>query len=134
MISLPSFDEWLLIGRAVFLIFSFTLAAASFRAWRRAALEERAQAHAATEELRNRLDSVDARLVASRHAIQQLAEALERSLRAEPARRSGSPGYPIAVRLARGGARAQEIVESCGLSQGEAELVCRLHGSAAATG
>jgi len=135
MSSLTSFADWLLIGRAVFLVFSFVLAAVTFRAWRRAALQERAQTLAATEELRKRLDSVDARLVASRNAIQQLGEALERALRAEPARRSAAPGYPIAVRLARGGARAQELVESCGLSQGEAELVCRLHGTrSAATG
>jgi len=35
----------------------------------------------------------------------------------------------MAIRLARSGASREELMQSCGLSQGEAELVQRLHGA-----
>jgi len=76
-----------------------------------------------------RLDGLDARLVAERNQIAHLAEALEHSTRAEAAGNRAQSGYPIAIRLARSGASAQELVATCGISANEAELVCRLHGS-----
>jgi len=46
---------------------------------------------------------------------------------------AGSPGtdrsYALAERLARQGASAQEIAETCGLYITEAELLLRLHGN-----
>ncbi|MBS0378664.1 MAG: DUF2802 domain-containing protein [Proteobacteria bacterium] len=122
-------DEWLLIGRAVFLVFSFVLAAVTFSAWRRAAVRQTTQALAHDEEVMKRLDALDARIVAARTLVAQVSETLERSLRADAASSRALSGYPIAIRLARGGATAQELVETCGISHSEAELVCRLHGT-----
>jgi len=124
-------DEWMLIARAVFLVFAFVLAAVTFSAWRRAAIRQTEHALAHDAEVIKRLDGLDARLVAARNLITQLAETLEHSARGDGGTRSQS-GYPIAIRLARSGASAQELITSCGISQSEAELVCRLHGGARA--
>ncbi len=40
---------------------------------------------------------------------------------------ASTPGYQIAIRLAKGGASREELVSKCGLSSHEAELVHRLH-------
>jgi Protein of unknown function (DUF2802) len=129
MTSLFSADEWLLLGRAVFLVFSFALAAVTFSAWRRAACRQTEQALVHDAEVLKRLDGLDARLVATRNLIGQVAETLERVVRADAASGRTLSGYPIAIRLARSGASALELVETCGISHSEAELVCRLHGT-----
>jgi len=128
MISLNSADEWLLLGRAVFLVFSFVLAAVTFSAWQRAARRQTEQTNAHNAEVLRRLDGLDARLVATRNLIGQVTETLERLIRADAASSRTLSGYPIAIRLARSGASAPELVETCGISHSEAELVCRLHG------
>jgi hypothetical protein len=123
-----TWEQWLLIGRAAFLVVCFLLAAVSFSAWRRSAARQNEQFTAHYSELLKRLDGLDARHVALRTAVAQLSEGLERSGR-DTASQRALPGYPIAIRLARGGARPDELVSSCGLSVNEAELVCRLHGA-----
>jgi hypothetical protein len=125
-------DEALALGRAVFLVFSFVLASVTFAAWRRAALRhsELAGVHAA--DVVKRLDGLDARLVATRNAIAQITETLERVSRKETTGNRAIAGYPIAIRLARAGAGVDELVATCGLSPNEAELVCRIHGAASA--
>lgn len=128
MTSVFSADEWLLIGRAVFLVFSFVLAAVTFSAWRRAACRQTEQALMHDVEMLKRLDGLDARLVATRNLVGQVTETLERLIRADAASGRTLSGYPIAIRLARSGASALELVETCGISHSEAELVCRLHG------
>lgn len=40
----------------------------------------------------------------------------------------GSGGYSHAIRLAQGGASAEELARDCGLNRGEAELLVSLHG------
>jgi Protein of unknown function (DUF2802) len=133
VVTLPtSLDQWLLIGRALFLIFSFVLAAMTFSAWRRETLRQGEIARTEHTDLGKRLDTLDARLVAMRQALAHVSETFERSGRTDPGSQRVLAGYPIAIRLARSGARAQELVASCGLSASEAELVCRLHGSARA--
>jgi hypothetical protein len=128
--NLPaSFDQWLLVGRALFLVFSFVVAAVTFSGWRRETLRQAALSQAQDADLAKRLDALDARLVALRQAVAHVTEACERSSRAETGGSRALAGYPIAIRLARSGARAQELVQTCGLSASEAELVCRLHGS-----
>ncbi|HYL72121.1 MAG TPA: DUF2802 domain-containing protein [Steroidobacteraceae bacterium] len=124
-----SLTEWLLIGRAAFLVFAFALAAVTFSAWRRAAARQTERSIGHEAEVLKRLDGLDARLVAARNLIAQLTEALERTPRADGGGARTAPGYPIAIRMARSGAAAPELVAACGISQSEAELVCRLHGS-----
>lgn len=129
MTSPFSLTEWLLIGRATFLVFAFVLAAVTFSAWRRAAVRQTERSVSHEAEVLKRLDGLDARLVAARNLIAQLTEALERTPRADSGNARTAPGYPIAIRMARSGAAAAELVAACGISQSEADLVCRLHGS-----
>jgi Protein of unknown function (DUF2802) len=125
-------EDCLAIGRAVFLVFSFVLASVTFAAWRRAAVRQLEAAAARDADLGKRLDGLDARLVATRNAIAHVTETLERVSRKETTGNRAIAGYPIAIRLARGGAGVDELVATCGLSPNEAELVCRIHGAASA--
>lgn len=124
-------DEYLAIGRAVFLVFSFVLASVTFAAWRRAAIRQIELSGAQDAETVKRLDGLDARLVATRNAITQITETLERMSRKDTTGNRALAGYPIAIRLARAGAGVDELVATCGLSRNEAELVCRIHSAAA---
>lgn len=52
--------------------------------------------------------------------------------KSQPAAHTVDGRLPIenAVRMARGGASIDELIRSCGLSIGEAQLLCKLHGKA----
>ena len=122
---MPSVETLLIAGRAVFLLFSFALAAVAFTRWRRAAQAHTAQAQANHEVVLRRLADLEARIAATQVAVSQLGEHLERPQQLAPA--ASSPGYQIAIRLAKSGASREELVSKCGLSSHEAELVHRLH-------
>jgi len=76
-----------------------------------------------------RLEAVDAGVAAISTLVCQITETLERTARTEGAGVRTLSGYPIAIRLARSGASAPELVSTCGISHSEADLVCRLHGA-----
>ncbi len=138
-------DQALLIGRAVFLVFCFLLAAVTFTRWRRASDEITTQFFEQNAALLKRLTAIEAQLAANEAQLAEaraelstiatrtgaLAERLEDSeQRRTPApAASTAPSYQIAIRLARSGAPREEIMSSCGLSRQEAELVQRLHGT-----
>jgi hypothetical protein len=126
MPDLSDADTLLLAARAVFLVFSFILAAITFTAWRRATRRQSEQLLASCEAILQRLTALEARAEAGASAIAQVDERLERQSQMSSA---PAPGYQIAIRLARGGATREELMSSCGLSLGEAELVQRLHGA-----
>ena len=125
--TLPSTDFLLIAGRAVFLVFSFVVAAISFTAWRRATRRQTAEVLSQSQLVLQRLAELEARVDATRSAVAHLGERLERPAAAAPSP-SPSPGYQIAIRLARGGASREELMSGCGLTLAEAELVRRLHG------
>jgi alkylation response protein AidB-like acyl-CoA dehydrogenase len=125
--TLPSAEFLLIAGRAVFLVFSFVIAAISFTGWRRATRRQTAEVLSQTQLVLQRLAELEARVDAARSAVAQLGERLDRPSAPAPSR-SPSPGYQIAIRLARGGASSEELMTGCGLTLAEAELVKRLHG------
>jgi len=129
--TLPSADFLLIAGRAVFLVFSFVVAAISFTAWRRATRRQTAEVLTQTQLVLQRLAELEARVDTVRAAVAGLGERLERPTAPTPSH-STSPGYQIAIRLARGGASREELMSGCGLTLAEAELVRRLHGPHAA--
>lgn len=129
--NLPSIDFLLVAGRAVFLVFSFVVAAVSFTAWRGATRRQTAEVLSQSQIMLQRLAELEARVDATRSMIASLGERLERP-GAPAAAHSPSPGYQIAIRLARGGASREELMSGCGLTLAEAELVRRLHGPRAA--
>ncbi|MGH8299360.1 MAG: DUF2802 domain-containing protein [Steroidobacteraceae bacterium] len=129
--TLPSTEFLLVAGRAVFLVFSFIVAAISFTAWRRATRRQTEEVLSQTQIVLQRLAELEARVDATRITVTDLAERLDRSAATAPAA-APSPGYQIAIRLARGGASREELMSGCGLSLAEAELIKRLHGPRAA--
>jgi alkylation response protein AidB-like acyl-CoA dehydrogenase len=129
--NLPSADFLLIAGRAVFLVFSFVVAAISFTGWRRATRRQTAEVLAQTQIVLQRLAELEVRVDATRSMVAALNERLQRPAAGPPAH-APSPGYQIAIRLARGGASREELMSGCGLTLAEAELVRRLHGPHAA--
>lgn len=130
---MPSIEMWLIAGRAVFLIFSFALAAFAFVRLRSATQANTRQLLAAHETLLKRLADLEARLDATNVSISRLGERIERPQQLASPPATTSPGYQIAIRLARSGATREELAQQCGLSAHEAELVHRLHGPQGAT-
>jgi alkylation response protein AidB-like acyl-CoA dehydrogenase len=114
--TVPSVEMLLIAGRAVFLVFSFALAAVAFTRWRRATQAQTGQVLANHQVLLQRLADLEARVVASHVSIP-----------APPPAAAPSPGYQIAIRLAKGGASPDELISGCALSTHEAELIHRLH-------
>jgi alkylation response protein AidB-like acyl-CoA dehydrogenase len=117
----------LIAARAVFLLFSFALAAVAFIRWRRTAQTQTAQLQANHQVILQRLADLEARVVATNVAVSQLGERMERPQQLTAAPAAAAPGYQIAIRLAKGGASREELMSGCGLSIHEAELVHRLH-------
>src|ERR1700749_3115643 len=115
-------------GRAVFLLFSFVVAAFAFNAWRRATQAQTDRVIDQTNTVLQRLASLEARVDATKITLSQLGERLERPA-AATANNTPSASYQMAIRLAKGGASREELMAGCGLSLAEAELVQRLHGS-----
>jgi hypothetical protein len=120
-------ETLLIAARAVFLLFSFSLAAVAFIRWRRTAQTHTAQLQANHQVVLQRLADLEARVVATNVAVAQLGERMERPQQLAAAPATAAPGYQIAIRLAKGGASREELMSGCGLSIHEAELVHRLH-------
>ena len=131
--ELTSVEFLLVAGRAVFLLFSFVVAALAFNSWRRATQVQTDQVLSQTNTVLQRLASLEARVDATKITLSQLGDRLERP--APPAATSAaSANYQMAIRLSKGGASREELMAGCGLSLAEAELVQRLHGSSASSG
>jgi hypothetical protein len=128
VINQPSVELLFVVGLAVFLIVSFVLAAITFTAWRRATRAQTEQVLAQTNIVLQRLAALEARVDATMVAISDVGERFDRPPPPTPATAAPSPGYQIAIRLAKGGACREELMAGCGLSLSEAELLQRLHG------
>jgi uncharacterized protein DUF2802 len=140
-----SLDQALLIGRAAFLVFCFTLATVAFTRWRKASERTTELFFEQNSTLLKRLGAMEEQLAATQSQLTEartdiaaiatraasLAERLEDSeqRRTSAPAAATAPSYQIAIRLAKSGAPREEIMSSCGLSRQEAELVQRLHGS-----
>jgi hypothetical protein len=125
--SLP-WDEILLAGRALFLVFSFLIAAIAFTRWRRAAECDTEHTAQQTERVLERLAVLEKALAATDARIAAQAQQLESQFNATPSGSAAGYSYQIAARLARAGASRDELMSGCGLTQQEADLVARLHG------
>lgn len=128
--DLTTFEIIFATGRAVFLLFSFIIAAVTFTSWRRATRTQTEQVISQTNTVLQRLAAIEARVDATKITVSELGERLERPPAVPSA--GGSPGYQMAIRLAKNGASREDLMAGCGLSLAEAELVRRLHGSSGA--
>jgi hypothetical protein len=127
--ELTSVEFLLVAGRAVFLLFSFVVAAFAFTSWRRAIQVQTAQVLSQTNTVLQRLAALEARVDATKTTISQLGDRLERPALPPTTGNGPAASYQMAIRLAKGGASREELMAGCGLSVAEAELVRRLHGS-----
>jgi hypothetical protein len=123
----PAIELILLVGRAVFLVFSFVLATIAFVRWRRATMAQTEIVLANHTVLLQRLADLEARVNATNVTVSQLVERIRKPQQAASPTPVATPGYEIAIRLAKGGASRDELIAGCGLSASEAELVHRLH-------
>jgi hypothetical protein len=121
------FDIVLLAGRAVFLVFCFAVAAIAFTRWRRSAETTSERFMERTALLLERLSGLEQQIAATNARLDQLQEGLASTLNRPAATNAPAASYQIAIRLARTGSRCEELIESCGLTRQEAELVLRLH-------
>jgi hypothetical protein len=126
--QMPSVELLFLIGRAVFLLFSFALASIAFIRWRRAILAQTGIVLANHAVVLQRLADLEVRVDATNVTVSQLSERLQKPQHVTSPAPVATPGYQIAIRLAKSGATRDELISSCGLSASEAELVRRLHG------
>jgi len=134
MLQLPyiSLDVALSVGRAVFLVLGFILAAIAFTRWRRAA-ERSAQRFAEQNTaLAAQLAKMEESLAEAHRKLDALGEHREGESRRVVAGGASAPSYQIAIRMAKSGASRDELLASCGLTRQEAELVLRLHAPARA--
>jgi Protein of unknown function (DUF2802) len=114
-------------ARAVFLLFSFALAAMAFIRWRQATYELAKQSLAQHTVVLQRLADLETRVDATNVSISKLGVRVDRPQQLASPHNAPSPGYQIAIRLAKGGASREELMSGCGLSINEADLVHRLH-------
>jgi hypothetical protein len=123
-------DIALMAGRAVFLVFSFALAAIAFTRWRAVAIRNAERFAEQNTALLAQLANMSESLAEAHRKLDALAEARESEDRRVVAGGTAAPSYQIAIRLARTGAPREELMASCGLTRQEAELVMRLHAPA----
>ena len=126
-VETSSVELMLLVGRAVFLVFSFILATIAFVRWRRTTLAQTEIVLANHTVLLRRLADLEARVDATNVTVSQLLERIRKPQQVASPTPVATPGYEIAIRLAKSGASRDELISGCGLSAREAELVHRLH-------
>jgi hypothetical protein len=133
-ISLPpiSIELALLVGRALFLVFCFVLAAVAFTRWRRAADRNSELFMQQTALVLERIAALETRIESLQTAQSSLAEKVS-CLSTIGAGPSSAPSYQVAIRMARTGATREDLMSSCGITRQEAELLQRLHAPAART-
>jgi hypothetical protein len=124
-----SIEFALLAGRAVFLVFSFVIAAVTFTRWRRGAQRGTEQIMTQNTLMLERLAAIEERVASANFRVAELATQLQGELRAAAPASDAQPRYQTAIRLAREGASRDELISTCGLSRQEAELVLRVHAS-----
>ena len=125
----PSFETVMMVGRAALLLGAFWIFALAFSRMRRS--NERHMQHLAAQLQRTfaEVRSLHETIAVMSSRIDSLSERAESDARLAPAAPVSAQqrGYDLAARLAKNGAAVDELVQSCGLTRHEAELLSRLH-------
>ena len=127
----PSLETVLIAGRAVLLVGAFWIFALAFTRWRRADERDsqalRDQLERAFTEMRSLHETVT--VMSAR--IEAMSERVETDSRRPqmPAvvATAQARGYDLALRMAKNGSAAEDLVTNCGITRHEAELLTRLH-------
>lgn len=131
----PSLDVVLIALRGLLLLGALCVFAMAFIRWRRADEHGKAQMQQQLDRAFTELRSLHETVAVMSARVEALCERVEAGARfapigAVPAQR----GYDMAVRLARNGAQADELVAHCGMTRHEAQLLVRLHGAQSGEG
>jgi hypothetical protein len=130
----PSLETVLIAGRAVLLIGAFWVFALAFTRWRRAderdAQALRDQLERAFTEMRSLHETVTV-MSARIEAMSERAETDSRRPQLPVAATAQARGYDLALRMAKNGSAAEDLVANCGITRHEAELLTRLHAAKA---
>ena len=124
----PSFETVMMVGRAALLLGAFWIFALAFSRWRRA--DERQMQHLAAQLQRTfaEVRSLHETIAVMSSRMESMSERAESDARLAPVGAvSSQRGYDLAARLAKNGAAVDELVQSCGVTRHEAELLSRLH-------
>jgi len=126
----PSLDVVLIALRGLLLIGAFWVFALAFIRWRRDDERSTQRLHAQLERAFAEVRSLHETVSVMSARIESLSERVETGARLAPAGPiSAQRGYDLAARLARNGSDIEDLIESCGLTRHEAELLTRLHGA-----
>lgn len=126
----PSLEMMLIVGRALLLIGAFWVFALAFTRWRREAQHGTHLLHTQLERAFAEVRSLHETVAVMNARLEAMSERAEVGARLAPAGASSTQrGYDLAARLAKNGSNIEELVESCGLTRHEAELLTRLHGA-----
>jgi hypothetical protein len=125
----PSLEIILILGRALLLIGAFWVFALAFARWRREDQASTQRLHAQMERAFAEVRSLHETVAVMSARLESLSERAEVGARLAPAGAVGAQrGYDLAARLAKNGSDIEDLIESCGLTRHEAELLTRLHG------
>lgn len=126
----PSMDVVLIAVRALALIGALCVFALAFIRWRRNDEMNNQQLRQQLERAFGELRSLHETVIVMNARLEGMSERAEVGSRLAPAG-SAAPqrGYDMATRLAKNGADVDELVDNCGITRHEAELLVRLHGS-----
>jgi hypothetical protein len=127
----PSLDVVLIALRGLLLIGALCVFALAFNRWRRADEASTVRLHQQLDRAFNEIRSLHETIVVMSARLEALNERVEVDARLAPAGTTAAQrGYDMAVRLAKNGADAEELIANCGITRHEAELLVRLHGAA----
>jgi hypothetical protein len=125
----PSLEIVLIAARGMLLIGAFWIFALAFIRWRRADERSTERLHAQLDRAFAEVRSLHETVAVMSARIESLSERADVGARLAPAGPiSSQRGYDLAQRLAKNGSDIDELIESCGLTRHEAELLTRLHG------
>jgi len=126
----PTLETVLIAGRAVLLIGAFWVFALAFTRWRRSDERDsqalRDQLERAFVEMRSLHETVTV-MSARIEAMSERAETDSRRPQMPAVATAQARGYDLALRMAKNGSGAEDLVANCGITRHEAELLTRLH-------
>jgi hypothetical protein len=126
----PSMDVVLIAVRALALVGALCVFALAFIRWRRNDELNNQQLRQQLERAFGELRSLHETVIVMNARLESMSERAEVGSRLAPAgNATPQRGYDMATRLAKNGADVDELVDNCGITRHEAELLVRLHGS-----
>jgi hypothetical protein len=117
-----------IVGQTLFIVLAFSIVTFVTVSIRRHMIRQYSQLKDHNDSLLEQLHRLQQNFEILRVGFTEIHVQLQQR-HSPPAASANPPTYPIAIRLARSGASPEEIMQSCGITRREAELLKRLHGA-----